>query len=440
MDWQEDYKRKMVTPEEAISVIKSGDRVAFVQGMEPLALGLALAARKEELRDVTIVARTPGRDFGWYDPGWEESFKIEIAFPLPIVRQMLAEKRCDLSIASLDFTYHKEEKKRVDAVLIELSPPDDHGFCSFGASLWNKKAEARAAEKVLAEVNHNLIRTYGENYIHVSEIDYFVEHPSSGRIPGATDLLGRKTQEPGEVYKRIAENVATLIKDGDTIQIGVGAASEWCAVLNTFNNKNDLGWHSETTPRGIIKLIREGVFTGKYKTLHQGKAVATACGGGTKEDMDFVNMNPCFELYPAEHILDIRVIAANDNQVAINSAIIVDLTGQISAESIGTRMLSTPGGQTAFAIGSSLSKGGRNITVLPSTTADGKISRIVPLLAEGTIVTLPRILADCIVTEYGVTSLKGKTQRERAPEIIKIAHPDFRPELEKATQRLYWPD
>ena len=141
MDWQEDYKRKMVTTEEAINVIKSGDRVAFVQGMEPLALGLALAARKEELRDVTIVARTPGRDFGWYDPGWEESFKIEIAFPLPIVRQMLAEKRCDLGIASLDFSYHKEEKTQVDAVLIELSPPDEHGFCSFGTSLWNKKAE-----------------------------------------------------------------------------------------------------------------------------------------------------------------------------------------------------------------------------------------------------------------------------------------------------------
>jgi len=440
MGLEEEYEKKLVAPEEAISVVKSGDLVVFTQGMEPFDLGLALTARLPDLNDVTVSVRTPGRDFGWYDPGWEQFVNIEVGFGLPIVRQIIADKRCDIPIGSLGFIFHGEEdQKRTDVVLVEVSPPDHNGFCSFGASVWTKKSEIRSAKITLAEVNEKLIRTYGENYIHVSEIDYFVKHTPSGRTPGSTDLLGRKEQEPGEVEKKIASNVATLIKDGDTFQIGVGAVSEWCVLLGTFNNRNDLGWHSETTPRGIIKLIREGVFNGKCKTLNQGKAVATACGGGSAEDMEFVNMNPLFELYPAEYVLDVRTIAAHDNMVTINSAVCVDLTGQISAESIGERLISGSGGQTAFAIGACLSKGGRFITVLQSTAGKGKYSRIVPRLQEGTVITVPRILADCVVTECGVAMLKGKTQRQRALELIKIAHPDFHEELEKEAKRMFWP-
>lgn len=439
MGWEEEYKAKLVTPERAVSVVKSGYRVVFVQGMEPLALGLALAARKEELKNVEVSVRTPGRDFGWYDPGWEESFEIHIGYVLPIVRDMVAERRCDVEIGSLGFMYHEQERRPADVVMVEVSSPDNHGFCSFGASLWNKKAEVRAARIALAEVNDNLIRTCGDNFIHVSELDYFVEHVSSGRRLGATDLLGRKTREPGEVEKAIAEYVSTLIRDGDTIQIGVGSASEWCARLSTFDNKHDLGWHSETTPRGIIRLIREGVFTGKRKGIHTGKAVATACGGGSEEDMAFVNMNPVFELYAADYVLDVRVIAAHEGMVSINSALSVDLTGQIASESVGSRMVSGTGGQLAFAIGSTLSKGGRAITVLPSTTADGKLSRIVPVLKAGTAVTVPRTLADYVVTEFGIARLKGKSQRKRALELINIAHPDFRSELLKEAEKIYWP-
>jgi 4-hydroxybutyrate CoA-transferase len=439
MEWRKEYKKKLTTAEEAVSLIKSGDRVVFVQGMEPLALGLALASRKDELREVTISVRTPGRDFGWYDPGWEESFLIEIGFPLPIVREMISDKRCDIAIGSLGFIFHGEGAKPADVVMLELSTPDEHGYCSFGASVWTKKTELRTAKIVLAEVNSNLIRTYGENYIHISEIDHFVEHTPSGRVLGGTDLLGRTSVQPGEVEKAISGHVESLIKDGDTLQVGVGSTSEWCATLGTFEGRNDLGWHSETTPRGIIKLVREGIFTGKCKTVNQWKAVATACGGGSKEDMEYVNMNPMFELYPAEYVLDVRVIGAHDNMVAINSAVSVDLTGQISAESIGPRILSGSGGQTAFAIGAWLSKGGRNITVMTSTTAGGKISRIVPMLEEGTIITVPRILSDYIVTEYGIAWMKGKTQRERAMELISIAHPDFRDELKQKAQKLFWP-
>ncbi|HSW57721.1 MAG TPA: acetyl-CoA hydrolase/transferase C-terminal domain-containing protein [Dehalococcoidales bacterium] len=439
MSWEEAFKKKIVMPEEAISRIKNGDRVCFVQGNEPQALGLALAARFGELENVTISVRTPGRDFGWYDEGWEASFAIEIGFPLPIVRQMIAEKRCDIEIGSLGFDYHGERSRQADCVLLELSPPDSHGYCSFGASCWTKLSELRAAKFVIAEINKNLIRTYGNNHVHVSEIDLFVEHTPSGKTPGGTDLLGRKNVEAGPVETAIAGYVSTLINDGDTIQIGVGSASEWCARLNTFDGKNDLGWHSEATPRGIIKLMREGVITSKYKSFNRGKHICTACGGGSMEDMQWVTMNPIFELHPAEYVLDVRIIAQHDNMKAINAAVAVDLTGQVGAESVGPRIMSGAGGQTTFALAAGLSRGGRSITVLPSTASNGTLSRIVPMLETGTIVTVPRIIADTIVTEYGIARLKGLTQRQRALELISIAHPDHRAELKKQAEGLYWP-
>jgi 4-hydroxybutyrate CoA-transferase len=439
MTWEEEYKSKIVTAEEAISHIKSGDRVCFVQGNEPQALGLALAARFGELENVTISVRTPGRDFGWYDQGWEASFAIEIGFPLPIVRQMIAEKRCDIEIGSLGFDYHGERARQADFVLLELSPPDAHGFCSFGASCWTKLTELRGAKFVIAEINKNLIRTYGDNHVHISEIDLFVEHTPSGKTPGGTDLLGRKNVEPGPIENAIAGYVSTLINDGDTIQIGVGSTSEWCARMDTFDKKHDLGWYSEATPRGIIRLMREGVITSKKKNYLTGKHVCTACGGGTIEDMQWVTMNPDFELHPAEFILDVRNISKNDNMKAINAAVSVDLTGQVAAESVGPRILSGAGGQTSFAMGAGLSNGGRSITVLPATASGGSVSRIVPMLEAGTIVTVPRIAADTIVTEFGIARLKGLTQRQRALELIGIAHPDHRAELKKKAEELYWP-
>ena len=438
MDWREEFKRKLTTPEEAVKVINNGDRVSFTYGLEPLALGLALAARKDEVRNVIVYVPTPGRDFGWYDPGWDDSFPIEIGYVLPIVRDMAAERRCDVAIGTIVWQMEKDLRP-TDVLFIELSPPDDHGYCSFGASVWGKKKQVRNSKIVMGEINKNLIRTYGDNHIHVSEIDYFVEHTPTGKMPGSTDLLGRKTVEPGADMKGMAANMEPLIKDGDTLQVGVGAASEWMVRLGILNNKLDLGWHSETTPFGIIKLIREGVITGKRKTLNTGKAVAAACGGGTKEDMDFVNGNPIFELYDGEYILDPRVISAHDNMVAINAAISVDLTGQINGESLGSIPFSGTGGQLAFATGAQLSKGGHFITALPSTAQKGKASRIVPMHESGTVVTVPRTLADIVVTEYGVARLRGKTQRERAEALIAIAHPDFRAELRKEANRLFWP-
>jgi len=438
--WKEEFERKMVTPEEAVKVVKSGDRVSFTYGREPRALGLALAARLGELKDVKIFIRTPAMDFGWYDPGWEESFQIEISYVLPIAREMMAERRCDFVIGGLlGMTPKHPAIGEADVLLTEVSEPDEHGFCSFGASTWGKRKAVECAKIVIAEVNKNLIRTFGENYVHVSEIGYFVEHASGGKRPGATDLLGRKTWEPGEVERRVAEHVSTLIRDGDTLQIGVGSTSEWIAILGALHNRTDLGWHSETTPRGIIKLVSEGVITGRRKNINRGKLVAVAVGGGDQEDMDFVNSNPMFELYDAEYVLNPAVIAANDNVVCVNSAISVDLTGQIAAESVGYTLVSGPGGQLAFAIGTQLSKGGRFITTLPSTAKGGAISRIMPQFDKGTIVTIPRTLSDIVVTEYGIARLYGRTQRERALELIAVAHPDFRAELHQEAKKLFWP-
>jgi 4-hydroxybutyrate CoA-transferase len=440
MDWQEEYAQKTVSAEEAVKVVKSGDRVSFTYGREPRALGYALVARLDELKDVRIFVRTPSVDFGWYGPGLEDSYKIDISYVLPVVREMVSEKRCDFVIGGmLGIVSEHPVVADTDVTMTEVSPPDSHGFCSFGASVWGKREVVRRAKKTIAEVNKNLIRTYGDNSIHVSEIDYFVEHISSGEAPGGTDLLGRKTWQPGEVETSIAGYVGTLIKDGSTLQIGVGSTSEWVVQLGALNNKVNLGWHSETTPRGVIKLVREGIINGKFKNRNEGKVVCIAVGGGDSEDMAFVDENPMFELYDADYVLDPRTVGANDNVVAVNSAIAIDLTGQIAAESIGPMMLSGPGGQLAFAIGAQLSKGGQYVCTLPSVAKGGTVSRIVPLLEQGTIVTVPRTLTDVVVTEYGIARLRGKSQRERALELIAIAHPDFRTELKEEAERLYWP-
>ena len=437
MDWEDEYKRKLTTPEEAIKVVKGGDCVAFGYGTEPLALGLALLNRGMEVGGIKVFVPAPGRDFAWYDPGWEETFQVEVAHILPIAQKLIEERRGDYLVGTTLWTHKPGVRRQADVLLTQLSPPDEHGYCSFGASVWNKKNAIREAKVVLAEVNENYIRTYGDNFIHVSEIDYFVEHTPTGRMPGATDMLGRKAAGPGEREKKIADNIASLVGDGDCLEIGVGGTAEWLVNQGAFNDKHDLGWHSENTVPGVVDLIRSGVMSGERKNIHTGKMVATACGGSSKEDMNFINMNPLFELYSSDYVLDPRTIAAHDNMVAINSCLQIDLTGQIAAESIGPRMISGTGGQLAFAIGAGLSNGGRNITVLTSTARGGAVSRIVTGFEPGTIVTVPRTLTDIIVTEYGIAQLKGKTQGQRAEELIAIAHPDFRADLKKEAQRLY---
>ncbi len=439
IDWREEFQRKLISAEQAASFVKSGDKVVFTSGREALAIGLAIAARKEELKDVIVIASTPTYDFGWYDEGWQDSFQVVISMPTGTCQEAVDARRVDIDIGTLTPFIELPETRVGEVLLTEVSPPDDRGFCSFGASLWAKKRQVEMAKLTIAEVNKNLIRTYGDNFIHVSQIDYFVEHISSGSVPGTGSLAGRILKEPEPYLKDIAGYVSGLIRDGDTIQIGVGRSTEPLVNLGILDDKHDIGFHSEATPPGIITRVKEGIITGRCKTINQGKVMVTSIGGSTREEMEWVQENPLFWLVDVGYLEDVRVIGSHDNFVAINNALIIDLSGQIGAQSIGTRRLAAAGGQIPFVIGSWLSKGGRSITVLPSTARDGTVSRIVPLLPEGTTVTIQGNLADYIVTEYGVAHLKGKTLRERARELIAIAHPDFRAELRKEVQKLLYP-
>jgi 4-hydroxybutyrate CoA-transferase len=437
--WQEEYKKKFVSAAEAVSVIKSGDKVAFTSGREAFAVGSALADRREELKGVRLLVPTPTYDFGWYNEGWQESLDVIIRIPTATCQDAVDARRVDFDPGSMIPFLDIEGIAGADIIITEVSPPDENGFCSFGSSLWAKKRQVENARITIAEVNDKIIRTFGENFVHVSQIDYFVQHVSSGKKMKSGSLAGRKLKEPETYLKDIAGYVTELIKDGDTLQIGVGRTTEPLVRLGILDRKKDLGWHSEATPPGVISLVQEGIINGRLKTLHPEKVVVTSIGGSSREEMQWVDNNPLFWLVDVAYLEDIRVISAHNNMVAINNALMVDLTGQICAESIGTRQLSGAGGQIPFVIGAWLSKGGRSITVLPSTAQDGKISRIVPTLPVGTVVTIQRNCADNIVTEYGIANLKNKTLRQRAESLIAIAHPDFRSELKEAAKKLFYP-
>jgi 4-hydroxybutyrate CoA-transferase len=422
-------------------MVKSGDKVVFTAGREAFAIGLAISARLGELQGVEVFVPSPGYDFGWYDPGWDDSFAVTILMPTATCQEAVDARRVDINFGTIfPFSSLEDPDSRLpDILLTEVSSPDKHGFCSFGQSLWNKKRHIKGAKLVIAEVNPNLVRTYGENFVHISEIDYFVEHKATGGAPGLGSLAGRELKEPEPYLKDIASHVSQVVQDGDTIQIGVGRTTEPLVGLGLLEGKEDLGYHSEATPRGIISLVRQGVINGRRKTLNPGLAIVTSLGGGTREELEWANDNPIFHLMDVEYLEDMRVIAAHDNFVAINNALAIDFTGQIAAEGIGQRVLSVAGGQLPFVIGAWLSKGGRSVTVLPSTAQNDQLSRIMPTLPPGTAVTTQRNLADYVATEWGIVRIRGKSVRQRAQALISIAHPKFREELTEEARKLYWP-
>lgn len=486
-DWKDEYQRKLVSAEEAVGAVKSGDRVFFSFSRDPFLLCQALADRYQELRDVSINMMMAQTDPGWLEPERADAFNVTVGvFSGPMARDWLAEKRVDFlphtfSMESKIFE-RPEEARPWDVLMTVVSPPDELGYVSFGYTLWNKKRLARIAGTVVAEVDENMIRTAGDNFIHISEIDYFVENTQpilleddlQKAVAEVEDEALRRRMinilqvvdpvrrldyirfmhtvsmeylekaekrmgagEPTAAEMNLAWNVAGLVNDGDTLQIGMGRPSARLATLRVFDDKKDLGIHSEVAFRDLSRLIREGVVTGERKTLHPGRVVITGLGGAT-DDLEFWDNNPVLELYDCRYVNNPKVIADNHNEVAINNAISVDLNGQITAETtFGTRMINGPGGQSDFVIGAALSPGGRSITCLPSTALDGVVSRIVPVLDEGTMVTVPRNYADYVVTEFGIASLMGKTVRERAAELIAVAHPDFRADLKKKARELF---
>lgn len=449
-DWREDYKRKLVSPEDAVKVVKSGDRVVFPLMGVPRVLPQALYARRAELRNVEILMNTPEDSYPWFDVANQESFmpNVESCFSsYARIREGVTEKRIPFT-PNLMWMWPKtvDEPARAgwarqpDMVMTVVGPPDGNGFCCFGEALWSKKDYCRRARTVVAEVDNNQIRTFGDNYIHVSEVDYFVEH--TPREPSALFKLADELRafKPAEGTRRIAELVSSLINDGDTVQIGWSMNTMLFPWLGVFDNKQDLGWCSELTPPGITTLIKNGVFTGRRRNIYMGKAVCTALFG-TSEERKFYANNPTFELYDVSFTNNPRNIAANDNLLAINGALAIDLTGQIANEVIpGTGMVwNGQAGQPEWVVGAMLSKGGRSIHCLNSTNRDGTASRIVPSIPEGTPVTISRYWADTVVTEHGIAHLLGKSLRERADALIAIAHPDFRGELRQAARKLFWP-
>lgn len=428
-DWRKHYESRTVDAQTAIAHVKSGDSVAFCRGREPEALGLALAARKDDLRNVRISLPQPGRDFGWYDDeSWKSSFLVTVGLSTGLSREGINQGWIHFRV-NADFSWSTPElgynpSYGADVYLVEISPPDEHGYCSFGASVWDKPTAVRTAKLVLAEVNPSMIRTFGENFVHVTEIDYFVHNQAS---TGWTISRTPKHEIPA-LAKRFAELASGLVRSGDTIQMGLGTITEWLPRAGAFDNLTDLGLFTEITPRGTTALVKDGVITNKYKTIHTGKCIAAAAGGG-RNDVAFINGNPKFELYTVDYVVNPVTAAQHENFVAMNQGLAVDLAGQATAESLGSMQYSGAGGQPAMALGALMSKGGRSILFLPSTSNDGKKSRVLPELPQGTAVTVPRYMTDIVVTEYGVAHMRWKTLQERANALIAIAHPDFRKEL-----------
>ncbi len=420
MQWLDDYRRKLRTADEAVRLIKSGDRV-YYGGNAAIPQGLvhALAARHQELHDVQLVHVLLLGDDPLSRPEMEGHFRHNSLFVGPADREAVNDGRADYVPV---FLYQiprlfNEKLIPLDVTMLMVSPPDEHGFMSFGVETMNARAAAGCAKLVIVQVNDKMPRILGDSFIHVSRVHAIVEHHEP--------LPELKPHEISDVERRIGEHIRPLITDGATIQMGIGGIPD--AVFATMDGLKDLGIHTEMMSDGAMRAIERGIVTGARKSLHPGKAVITFALG-TAELYDFLNNNPMVEAHPVDHVNDPWVISMNDNLIAINSAIEIDLTGQVCADSIGTRIYSGFGGQVDFIRGAARSKGGKPIIALPSTTAKN-VSRIVGKLKPGAGVVTSRADVHYIITEYGVAYLFGKNLRERAEALIGIADPAHRDEL-----------
>ena len=489
MSWQAVYQSRLTSPEEAAGIVKSGDLVYVPAPPHPQPLIQALADRRDELRDVKVCIDSHVFDPGWLQSDWGDSFHIVTEQFLGLGIEAYNDRLIDysplLNTTRVPSILALGGAKPIDVLLLLVSGPDENGFCSFGYAPWDKARLAQLSKTVIAQVDENQIRTHGINYIHVSDLDMIVEDATSlltdeqvsqvlesspepevrsflaallpnvspaeraRYLPELALLSPRQVRafasrmgwtDPPDIAKAVAGFVAELIPDGATVQTGIGTPGGYLPILGTFDSKKDLGWHSELVAPGALSLIEKGIFTGARKTIHRDKAIFTCLHGATEAELSFAHNNPAIELLPSDYVVSARTVARHDNMISINNALSVDLTGQINAETVfGGRQISGTGGQLDFQLGAIMSNGGRALTLLWSTALEGAVSRIVPQMEERSVVTVPRTFADTIVTEYGVARLLGKSIRERARELINVAHPDFRPELKRAAERLFYP-
>ena len=427
--WTNAFREKLTTAERAVERVSSGDRVYVHPGCaEPETLVSALLKRAGQLANVEIVHLLTLGKADYVKPEYRGRFRHNALFIGSNVREAVTEGRADYTpvfLCEIERLFTSGQLP-LDGALVQLSPPDEHGYMSLGVGVDCTLTAARCARYVIAEVNDRMPRALGDSFLHVTKVSAIVEtsHPLAELLPVPFT----------ELQHRIAQNVAGLIPDGATLQMGIGGIPD--AVLSCLRDRKDLGIHSEMVSDGVIPLIESGVVNGEKKTLHTGKVVAGFMLG-TRRLADFIHDNPIFEFHPTSYVNDPFIIAQNENMIAINSALQIDLTGQVCADSIGTTLYSGIGGQVDFVRGAARSKGGKPIIALPSTAKDGGVSRISSLLSGAGVVT-SRGDVHYVVTEHGVAYLHGKTLRQRAEALIAIADPAFRDQLYDFAYRAHY--
>src|SRR5580692_932698 len=430
MPWEMEYKKRVKTADDALRCVESRMRVYIQPGCaEPETLVEALMRRGPHVHDVEIVHMMTMGCAPYVAPEMAGHFRHNAVFIGANVRDAINDGRADYTpiyLSEIEGLFESGAMP-IDVALIEVSPPYSHGFCSFGVGVDTTLTAAKCAKHVVAQINDNVPRTYGDSFIHVNDIDVFVE--------SSRPLCALTRPVVTDLQIAIARNAATLIEDGAVLQTGIGGIPD--AVLPLLMDRKDLGVHSELVSDGVIPLIEAGVLTGARKNFKPRKIIL-GFALGSKRLFEFVDNNPIFEFHPTAYTNDPGLIARNDNMVAINSAVQIDLTGQVCSDSIGNQFYSGIGGQVDFLRGATRSKGGKPIIAISSTAKQGTISRIVPMLDPGAGVVTSRGLVRYVVTEYGVAYLHGKSIRERAKSLIENAPPNFRGELYEYCEKTKW--
>jgi len=427
MNWKDYYESRQIGLTEAAALVKSGDRVVAAHACgSPEPLLEALVQRAGVLNQVEIVHMVSMGKGAYCTPENAASFRHNSLFAGANTRAAIKEGRADYTpcfFSEIPWLF-RDGTLPVDVAMITVTPPDKVGNVSLGVSVDYTRQAALSAKKVIAEVTPHMPRTSGSAFLHVTEIDHFVlsQRP----------IIEMKISAIGATEKAIGFHAAELIRDGDCLQLGIGAIPD--AVLSFLDNKSDLGIHSEMISDGVMRLTEAGVVTCRRKNLHNSKIIITFAMG-TRNFYNWLDNNSMIECYPVDYTNNPFVIAQNDNMVSINSAIAVDLLGQVAADTLGTQQFSGVGGQVDFVRGARRSKGGRSIIAMPATASRGKVSRVVTHLEPGQAVTTSRNDVDYVVTEHGFAHLRGKTVRQRAEAIIEIAAPEFRDALRESWRK-----
>lgn len=419
-NWKEIYQSKLTTAEEAIKLINDGDKVVTGFGCgEPFAIERALIDNYQNYHNVQIVNMLTLGDSPWCRPEMKGHFTLNCLFASQSNRKAIS-----LGVSEFTTSHFYEIPDLIKnyicprVTIVMVSPPDEHGYVSFGTTVDYTRGTADYCDIKIAQVNKYMPRTFGNSFMHIRDFTCFVEHDEP--------LPEVKTVEISDTEMEIGKYCASLINDGDCLQLGIGGIPN--AVCAQLWDKKDLGLHSELVGDGVVDLLEAGVINNKKKNKNPFRTILGAAFGSEKLN-NYINNNPSVELHPINYVNNPSVIAQNDNMVSINSCLQIDLLGQVVSDTVGLNQYSAVGGQVDFVRGATMSKGGRSIIAMPSTAKKGLISRIVPLITEGSAVTTPRNDVNYVVTEYGIAQLKGKTLKERAKALIKIAHPKFRPHL-----------